>query len=269
MTYLQFHLLFIVPPILLLAAGLRRARPAMGARGLWPIPAVMAIAFLYTTPWDNYLVWREVWWYGPDRVLGTIGWVPVEEYLFFLLQPVLTGLFTLHLVARRREAAGVGPGTIPGLRLEAPPGNPTRVRGAGGIFWFGLAALGGWLLTFESGVYMGLILAWACPVLGLMWLYMGHQLWRWIHVIGLAVGVPTLWLWIADTIAIRQGIWTISPAFTLGPAPFGLPVEEAVFFLLTNVLCVLGVLLFAIPGIEADSPGDHEADGFSVARQAR
>ncbi|TVP72480.1 MAG: lycopene cyclase domain-containing protein [Gemmatimonadales bacterium] len=256
MTYLQFHLIFIVPPILLLMAGMGKARPALGRRGWWPVPAVMAIAFVYTTPWDNYLVWREVWWYGPDRVLGTIGWVPIEEYMFFLLQPVLTGLFTLHLVARRKEAEGVGPATIPGLRLEPLPSRPGLVRLAGGALWFGFAGLGAWLLTFESGVYMGLILAWACPVLALMWLYMGHRLWRWVHVMGLAIGLPTLWLWVADTIAIRQGIWTISPNFTLGPAPLGLPVEEAVFFLVTNVLCVMGVLLFAIPGLDSREDGE-------------
>ena len=54
---------------------------------------VLLLAFAYTTPWDNYLVFREVWGYPPGRVLATIGYVPVEEYAFFLLQPIMTGLF--------------------------------------------------------------------------------------------------------------------------------------------------------------------------------
>ncbi len=253
MSYLAFHAIFIVPPILLLAAGLWRIGPdrlreGLGTRWHWALPALALIAFVYTTPWDNYLVWREVWWYGPDRVIGTIGHVPIEEYLFFLLQPFLTGLFTYHLLLRRRGSRlRTGLREIPGLRLEPSPRRPGLVRVAGALPWFALTALGAWLLSFESGVYMGLILAWASPVVGLMWLYLGPELWRMVHVAGLAIALPTLYLWIADTIAIRDGIWTISERFTLGWAPAGLPVEEAVFFLITNVLIVFGTLLFLIP----------------------
>lgn len=267
MTYLQFHLIFIIPPILLLAAGARAIRPRIGRRGWLPLALVPPIALLWTTPWDNYLVAREIWWYGPDRVLGTIGWVPVEEYLFFLLQPVLSGLFTLHVLARRKGAGAAGLRSIPGLRLEPPLRSAFGGRIATSLPWFALAALGGWLLTFESGVYMGLILAWACPVIGLMWLWDGGRLWRFVHVLGLAIAVPTLYLWVADAVAIRSGIWTISERFTLGPAPFGLPIEEATFFLVTNVLVAVGVLLFALPGLgEVDSdaagpPGGRTAHG--------
>jgi lycopene beta-cyclase len=102
---------------------------------------------------------------------------------------------------------------------------------------------------------MGLILAWAAPVVGFMWLYMGPRLWRLIHVMGLAVAVPTLYLWAADTVAIGNGIWEISERYTLGPRPLGLPLEEAAFFLLTNVLVVVGVLLFALPGLPREMGG--------------
>jgi lycopene beta-cyclase len=263
-TYLQFHFLFTIPPILLLLAGAPRIRGRIGTRGLLPILAVPPIAFLYTTPWDNYLVWRGIWWYGPDRVVGTIGYVPVEEYMFFILQPILTGLFTLHVLARRQnapsgDAQGAGPRPIPGLRLEPPPAHPGRVRVLGALPWFVLAGVGAGLLATTSGLYMGLILAWACPVAGLMWLYLGPRLWRHVHVLGLAVGVPTLYLWVADAVAIRQGIWTISPEYTFGWNPFGLPVEEATFFLVTNVLSAVGVLLFAIPGLPEHRASSAEA----------
>ncbi len=244
MSYLTFHLVFIVPPLMLLGWGLVRMEPGqrvrlLGRRWWWAVPAVAAIAFVYTTPWDNYLVWREVWWYGPDRVLGTIGHVPVEEYLFFLLQPFLTGMWTYHVLARSREAGRETHREVPGT-----------VRVAGALPWFGLAAVGGWLLTFDSGVYMGLILVWAAPVVGAMWLYLGPALWRRAGVVGLAVAVPTLYLWVADIVAMAQGIWEISERYTLGPRPFGLPVEEAAFFLITNVLIVFGTLLFLVPGMD-------------------
>jgi lycopene beta-cyclase len=265
MTYMQFHFLFIFPPILVMAAMAPAIRHRLGTRGFLGVLAVPIIAFVYTTPWDNYLVFRGIWWYGPDRVVGTVGYVPIEEYMFFLLQPVLTGLFTLHLLARRRPAPGDPSAsavegrrelrTIPGLRLEPPPSRPVRMRILGALPWFLVGILGAGLLTTQAGLYMGLILAWAPPVVGFMWLYLGHELWRHVHVIGLAVGLPTLYLWFADAVAIHQGIWTISSEYTFGVNPFGLPVEEATFFLVTNVLSVLGVLLFTIPGLHEHRTG--------------
>lgn len=97
MTYPLFLLLFLVMPIALLAFGLRdkiRAR-------WWRIATVLTvlIALLYTTPWDNYLVATGVWYYDPARVWNIIlGYVPLEEYLFFILQPVLGALITLALL---------------------------------------------------------------------------------------------------------------------------------------------------------------------------
>jgi len=266
MTYLQFHLIFTVPPTVLLAWGLIRIGPdpltaLLGRRWSWALLAIAAIAFVYTTPWDNYLVWKEVWWYGPDRVLGTIGYVPVEEYLFFLIQPLMTGLWTYHVLARRRGASRHGLREIPGLRLEPAPSHPARVRLAGAIPWLILAALGMWLLTVESALYLGLILAWAAPVIALIWLYMGPELSRMLRVLGLAVAVPTLYLWVADGVAIHQGIWDISQQYTLGPRPWGLPLEEAIFFLVTNILVALGTLLFLIPGMEDEGGTEIQGPG--------
>jgi lycopene cyclase domain-containing protein len=188
------------------------------------------IAFTYTTPWDNYLVAREVWWYGPDRVIATIGYVPIEEYAFFILQPILTGLFTFQYLARRDD----------------PPTTPSAAGMWGGALLFGgLSVLGVVLLwtDIEHGLYLGLILAWACPLLMGMWVYDGKTLWTHRKVLLYTIGIPTLYLWIADAIAIHSGIWTIAGDYTVGIALFGLPLEEATFFLLTNCLVVKGILL--------------------------
>ncbi|MEM8485103.1 MAG: lycopene cyclase domain-containing protein [Bacteroidota bacterium] len=99
MTYLQFHFVFILPVIFLLALVYRRTvAAAMKSYSLKWMFAVAGIALIYTTAWDNYLVYRGVWGYGPERVMATIGYVPIEEYMFFLLQPLLTGLFFYILV---------------------------------------------------------------------------------------------------------------------------------------------------------------------------
>ena len=233
MSYLSFLVIFLAVPILVLAW--RQPRPLAGIggpRARAALPLTCAIAFVYTTPWDNYLVYRDVWGYGPDRVLGTIGYVPYEEYAFFLLQPILGGLFLYRLLARSplppsqtpsRRAWGIGIGVYVALAL----------LGAGLL-------LAGW----SRGLYLGLILAWAGPVLLGMWIYAGRFVWRLRRIFLIGVAVPTLYLWIADALAIRMGIWYISDRYSLGIDPLGLPIEEATFFLVTNLLVVQGVLLF-------------------------
>lgn len=231
LTYLAFHLIFTLPPILLMVATLPRPLAGVGGRrGLVAIPLLCLIAFIYTTPWDNYLVANEIWWYGDDRVLATIGYVPVEEYAFFILQPILTGLFLYHYLSRTDET---------NERTPTP-------RWIGSAFWLAVSIAGWWMILsgIDAFLYMGLILGWSAPILAFLWLYDGPQLWQYRRTMLVTVGLPTVYLWIADAIAINNGIWTISPQHTIGIEPFGLPVEEATFFLMTNLMVVKGILLF-------------------------
>lgn len=293
MTYLNFHLIFTIPPILLLGwRDVRRLKDS-GGRQWRALIAVILIAVAYTTPWDNYLVSRGIWGYGEGRILGTIGYVPVEEYLFFVLQPFLTGLwlFLLHSTSAGRQTldgaenipgksgafmvtGGCDPvlggtaeilaeasrdtgvsGTEPQSSAVSSPAKETilekarRIRISGAILYASFTLAGILLLRSASGsgTYLGLILLWASPVLAGQWLYAGHviaaQGWRF----ALAVLGPTLYLWAADATALHLGIWHISERYTLGLAAGPLPLEEAVFFLATNLLVVQGLLLFLCP----------------------
>lgn len=251
MSYLTF-LLLLVPPIALLVLTLPPLPAAIGrTRARYAIPLVCLIALVYTTPWDNYLVYREVWSYGADRVLATIGYVPVEEYLFFLLQPLFTGLVLYHLLSRA---------PVPGQAIAQDI--VTRRVGAAGYLALSLIGAGLLLSGWHPGVYLGLILAWAGPVLAGMWWYAGG-LYRQLRTPFVrSVAAATLYLWIADGIAIRLEIWDISNRFSLGWDPLGLPIEEAVFFLLTNLLVVQGVLLF-LYGHRLPTPGAAETTASS------
>jgi lycopene cyclase domain-containing protein len=231
MTYFLFLVVFIVPAILL--AGLLTPRALPGV----PVPLqvrylglICLLAFVYTTPWDNYLVYRGIWWYGPDRVWGTIGYVPYEEYLFFILQPILTGTLYLRMLARSTPSEAIAP----------------SVRLWGALLLGGFSVLGGVLLvTGRPGtLYLGLILTWACPVLAILWAYAGAQVRRHGRAFAATLFISTAYLWVIDRTAIGLGIWAISGAYSVGWNPFGLPVEEAIFFLLTNVLVLLGLSLF-------------------------
>src|SRR5512141_2555047 len=99
MTYPIFLLVFLLAPVVVLSLRWRNDI----RQGWWQraVIATTIAALVYTTPWDNYLVATRVWYYDPARVLGvTIGWVPIEEYTFFVLQTLLTGLWLLWLVGR-------------------------------------------------------------------------------------------------------------------------------------------------------------------------
>ncbi len=230
MTYLAFHLVFILPPIAALALLQPKPMGGIGAKRAWGWIMLLAlIAFVYTTAWDNYLVYRGVWYYGEDRVLATIGYVPIEEYLFFLLQPILTGLWLMNIKSRIKDHE---------------PIQPSNLRVVMVAFWIAVSLVGVYLLFGTRTLYMGLILAWAGPVLaGMAWLS-ASTFWTYRRQWFLGVAVPTVYLWIADRIAIGLGIWDISDTYSLNFDPLGLPIEEAVFFLVTNLMVVQGLMMF-------------------------
>jgi 15-cis-phytoene synthase / lycopene beta-cyclase len=98
----------------------------------------------------------------------------------------------------------------------------------------------------REGKYMTLILAWACPVLLMLW-SLSYQLLLglpWTNT-WLPICLPTFYLWIVDTIALRRGTWAITPGTKLGYCVWPhLELEEAIFFLITNTLVVFGSCAF-------------------------
>jgi len=243
-TYFGFLARYIVAPTLLLRLWElldKRGGRALpnGLRGfpLWDVLGLhAAIALLYTTPWDNYLVATKVWWYDKARVTGkVIGYVPLEEYTFFILQPLLTGAW-LGTVGRYL------PSTIPPSGGEQ--GMAIRRHGllVGGIAWL-LSTL-----LMISGVkrttYLTLLLSWALPPLLLQWAFGGDILWRRRGLVTGAILPATLYLALADRLAIANGNWTISPEKTVGVHLFRkLPLEEFLFFFVTNILITSGAVL--------------------------
>ncbi len=91
MTYFGFLAAFVVAPLLVVAWWSRRQR----SRGTWkPLLLLLLMVYAATTPWDNAAVARGLWDFAPDRIWGVRLWhLPVEEYLFFGLQTLLTGLW--------------------------------------------------------------------------------------------------------------------------------------------------------------------------------
>jgi lycopene cyclase domain-containing protein len=233
MTYFAVLGLFLVPPVLVVAAlAVRRYRSAERFPYL-AVLALVVIAVTYTTPWDNYLVATNVWWYDEALVNGlTLGWVPIEEYLFFVLQTLLTGFLAAFLM-----------GTTEPSEPETP-GNALRLRTTvmAGVLW--VLAVGAWLSGWAPGTYLALILVWALVPIMIQLAYGADILRAHLRLLLTVIALPTVYLWLVDFVAIRSGTWTLDPAQTLGIALGStLVVEEMIFFLVTNTLIGFGIVL--------------------------
>ncbi len=242
MTYFGFLLRFLVVPIILLTVAHlilgRRGRPLPESlRAVPAVPALLAhivIALVYTTPWDNYLVATGVWAYNPDLVTGiVIGWVPIEEYTFFVLQPIMAGLW-LFLMARLLPLGPAGNYARPSLRAVS--------TGAVILVW--LVAVVVFFSGWAPGTYLSITLAWALPPIAIQLAVGADILWRYRGLVFWSIAPVTLYLSAADSLAIGHGTWTIDPGQSFNVFLGGvLPVEEFVFFALTNILLVFGMTL--------------------------
>jgi len=241
MTYFGVLGIFVVLPTLVLVALVPRDvwRWLLKREGRvnWEPYLVLllhvVLALVYTTPWDNYLVANRVWWYDPELVTGiTLGWVPLEEYVFFIVQTLLTGLWTLALIRSFFRSA---PAFTPSKEVRRLA---TLVAA---VIWIISTLL--LVLGPVSGTYLTLILSWALLPVLIQTTFGGDILLANWRLLLTAIVPPTLYLWLVDAIAIAGGTWTIDPAQTTGIKAGPLPLEEMVFFLMTNLIIVFGVTL--------------------------
>ncbi len=229
LTYLQFHALFVVPVVagLALTATYRLGN----RRDVLTGTAILAgLALVYTTPWDGALIRRGVWWYGDGAVLVRFWSIPLGEYLFFVLQTAMVGLW----VARFR------------VDTERQLATPMRTRLVGLAAALVVVLSGLVLLRSDSGLYLGSLLVWSGPILAIQWAFGWQFLAKEWRTVGGATLVPAAYLCGIDSVAIRLGVWTLSKQYTTGyTIPLlDLPIEEAVFFFLTTLFVVQGVVLY-------------------------
>jgi lycopene cyclase domain-containing protein len=242
MTYFGFLILFLLIPIVILGAVyIRDTRKKVALRGYLrhgsaaKVIVIMAlVAVAYTTPWDNHLVASGIWWYDHNLVTGiTLGWVPLEEYTFFVLQTLMSGLWIIFL-ARRFEYQG--------LAIEKSRKISSVTLLIGGIAW--LWALSALIFNWNPARYLALILVWALPPLALQLWFGSAILFKNYRLLLTSILVPTLYLAGADSLAIQSGTWTINPQFSTNILLGGvLPIEEFLFFFFTNTLVTFGIAL--------------------------
>ncbi len=238
---------FVILPLLILQFLLWRDRQRdknlPETMQSWPENTVLighvTAAVIYTTPWDNYLVATNIWSYDPELVTGhTIGWVPIEEYTFFVLQSLLTGSWLLYLARRRPTPAHPYPNSD---TLDTI--NPRLlITGGLGLLW--VISVYKLLEGKAQNTYLSLILSWALPPIMLQTAFGGDILWHNRKLIAASLFPATAYLGLIDSLAIDSGTWKITPEKTIQQDVIdNLPFEELLFFFLTNVLLVFGVTL--------------------------
>jgi putative membrane protein len=105
-----------------------------------------------------------------------------------------------------------------------------------------------WLTEWAPGTYLALIMSWALIPVLIQVAFGADILWHKRKLIAAATAIPTVYFWMLDFVAMEGGTWTLDPVQTLGVKLFGvLPLEEMVFFLMTNLLITFGVTLVLSP----------------------
>ncbi len=242
-SYLQFHLFFNLPLLVLLWFV-----PGSGGALLhWPVVLlILGIVFVFTSPWDNYAVAKGIWGFPDGRYLFRVGWLPVEEYAFFAVQ----SLQVMLLCAGLRGLTVDAESALATRALQdawAQTMVPWGLCGVLLVVW----ALLGWRLggRFGNGTrfhYAWHLFYWMLPVLALQWLIAYPLLsGAWVSLVGSALAVG-LYLSLADFVAIRLGIWHFDEKQITG-FRFGgqMPWEEAAFFFVTSFLVAQSYLMLA------------------------
>ncbi|WRT67324.1 uncharacterized protein IL334_004294 [Kwoniella shivajii] len=255
-NYMQIHLYFIIPPIVLLGLIYH---PLIGRREILKFIWLGFMATIWTTPWDNFILSHQGWSYPPGSVIGRIGYIPIEEHMFFILQPILAILlnlictharpipFDLNLKITSQDLASnveedvlgqtFGEDTLNGIKgdssQEPIPKSTSNIeekiqtlprRPFVSLIWIALSLIG-LRLIMKTQEYQKLSYGLNEEMFYLGWILVWIcPVISFLIFLGarctredcLALWIGTSWLWYVDTFALTSGSWSISRQTTLG-----------------------------------------------------
>ncbi|KAK4189789.1 Phytoene synthase/Lycopene cyclase [Podospora australis] len=236
--YALVHLKFTIPLALFLTAI---AYPILHRTHFLQITSLVVLSFVATLPWDSYLIRNKIWSYPPDTIIGPrLYGIPMEELFFFVIQTYITSLFYIILSKPLFHPLYL-------QNQRNPPRWIARGKLIGQGILIALTLYGAHLVRAGGpGTYLGLIMAWAFPFALLTFTVAGRFILSLpLPSTALPVLLPTIYLWLVDELALGRGTWAIESGTKLGFCLFGvLEIEEATFFLATNLLIVFGLAVF-------------------------
>ena len=154
MTYRGFHLFFNLPLLILLG---------LLASSTWDwhdtqiTLGLCGIVVVFTSPWDNWAVKRNLWNFPSEKILFRIFYCPVEEYLFFLTQTIQACLLT-DILRHRFIAENI-----------SKPAPHYELASALAIGWLFLFFIFQKIPRPRSITYLWHILFWMLPVIFFQW----------------------------------------------------------------------------------------------------
>jgi len=235
MTYLRFHLLFNLPLLILLAV-LNEPLPWAEGEGE-ALGLVLMAVMIFTTPWDNLAAKWGIWGFPRDKYTLRLGYLPVEEYAFFLLQSVNVMLLVRALLGffpdwQTGQETALGKWTLICLGASVIPWAIVAMN----LVWFRRKA--------GPRVNYAIHLAWFLPVIYVQWilaplLFLAHA-----ALLALVTAIFGVYYTLADLVAVRAGTWFFDEKQITGVKLGGvLPWEEIAFFFLTSLLVAQSYLL--------------------------
>jgi lycopene cyclase domain-containing protein len=235
MTYLRFHLIFNLPLLIALAAlsGLVPwTTNEVEALGL-----VLLAVMIFTAPWDNLAAKWGIWGFPREKYSLRLGYLPVEEYAFFLLQSAnvmlaLRALFHFFPDWQLGQETEIGKWTLICLVASLIPWAFVAFQ----LYW----------LRRKAGpcVNYAIHLAWFLPVIYAQWIIAPPLFWSHAVLLASVTVAFGVYYTLADLAAVRAGTWFFDEKQITGVKLGGvLPWEEVAFFFLTSLLVAQSYLL--------------------------
>lgn len=234
-TYSDIQVTYMLPVIAVLAFI---TRPFISRSEMFKMTVLSGLALIYTIPWFYFVIQNGALTYSTEKVLATVRLVPIEDCVFVVAHTVMTSLWTLlctwwsihpclnfnhdktsHQLIRWIPISTLSFLTVKGYRMMTIPG----------------------LNTF----YLGSILCWACPAIILLWYGTGNYFVKRFKSYLIAIAAPTLFMCRVSQIVMNNNIRHVNAQTSLNAfVAEHLPIEDALFFLVSNVIIVLAVSSF-------------------------
>jgi len=235
MTYLRFHLVFNLPLLVVLSVLSSRSAVTMGE--LEAAGFVLLAVMIFTTPWDNLAAKWGIWGFPREKYSLRIGYLPIEEYAFFLFQ-------SINVMLAVRAVFGFEPDWQ--LGQETAVGRWTLICLAASLIpWTFVAIQLRWLRRkWGPCVNYAVHLAWFLPVVYAQWVIAPPLFWGHAGLLALMTVAFGTYYTLADLVAVRAGTWFFDEKQITGVKLGGvLPWEEIAFFFLTSLLVAQSYLL--------------------------
>jgi len=235
MTYFRFHLIFNLPPLAILA--LLNAQFVTSWADAAAFGWVLLAVVVFTTPWDNYAAKWGIWGFPREKYSFRLGYLPIEEYVFFVLQ-------SLNIMLAIRALFHFFPDWLTGQETIVDSWT-LLCLGVSVIPWAVIV----WqlrLMRAKRGpsVNYAIHLIWFLPIVYAQWimappLFIGHA-----TLMSLMTATFGVYYSFADLVAVRAGTWHFDQKQITGFKLLRvLPWEEVAFFYLTTLLVAQSYLL--------------------------